>query len=382
LGTTLNYIKKVRRLHQKEISKKIRKEIEKERLNIKLKELEKHFKAYKNYKVREENIINALKTVIPTFPVPEKIKYNNTDIKNGSNRVKTTPILLVSDWHIGEYVNINETLGLGHFNAKIAAARVEQIAEKTIHILLKQELIDVEKLVVVALGDMVSGIIHEELEKTEDLNAAEQVYYASYLLAILLDDLSRYFKKIEFYGVIGNHGRIKQRRYYKEKYVNYDYLVYQITSLLLKDNPYIEFNIPKSPHMIVSIYNHNFLFTHGDAIRSWAGIPWYGITRYTNSMRELTNYQQIILNGVCMGHFHQPAYLDRINGPIIINGSLKGIDEFSLSYGLGAKPSQTLFGVTEKYPITFKYILWLDEKDEPERYKPVIPDVWADFKNI
>jgi len=388
LGTTPKYVSKVRNKYKDKISPEYisKEEIEKEIQKLRQKEIEKYYKKFKEFKIREENIISALSNVIPKFPIPNKEIFNqsgnNFEIlksKRNSISTKTTAVLLLSDWHIGEYVSPEETFNYGVFNSEIAAARVELILEKTINILLNHEYIDVEKLIVVALGDMVSGTIHEELETTQDLNAAEQLYYSAYLLAFLLNDLSKYFPKIEFYGVIGNHGRLKKKKYYKEKYVNYDYIVYQIASLLLRDNKNIEFNIPKSPHIIVKIYNHNFLFTHGDNIRSWAGIPWYGIHRYANNMREIFNFQNIILNGVAMGHFHQPAFLDRINGPIIVNGSLKGVDEYSLSYGLASRPSQTLFGVTNKYPLTFKYILWLDERLKPKRYKPFVPDIWGDF---
>ena len=340
LGTTPKYVSKVKAKYKNKISPEYfsKDEIEKEIKKLKQKEIEKYYKKFKEFKIREENIISALSSIIPKFPIPDKniFNLNKSDdfLKSRKNSTKTTAVLLLSDWHIGEYVSPEETFGYGVFNSEIAAARVELILEKTVSILLNHEYIDVEKLIIVALGDMVSGTIHDELEITQDLNAAEQLYYSAYLLALLLNDLSKYFPKIEFYGVIGNHGRLKKKKYYKEKYVNYDYIVYQITSLLLRDNKNIEFNIPKSPHIVVRIYNHNFLFTHGDNIRSWAGIPWYGIHRYANNMREIFNFNNIILNGVAMGHFHQPAFLDRINGPIIVNGSLKGIDEYYLSYGL------------------------------------------------
>jgi len=385
LGTTPKYVSKVKVKYKNKISPEYfsKDEIEKEIKKLKQKEVEKYYKKFKEFRIREENIISALSSIIPKFPIPDKNIFNlnkgDDILKSRKNSTKTTAVLLLSDWHIGEYVSPEETFGYGVFNSEIAAARVELILEKTANILLNHEYIDVEKLIVVALGDMVSGTIHDELEITQDLNAAEQLYYSAYLLALLLNDLSKYFPKIEFYSVIGNHGRLKKKKYYKEKYVNYDYIVYQLTSLLLRDNKNIEFNIPKSPHIIVKIYEHNFLFTHGDNIRSWAGIPWYGIHRYANNMREIFNFNNIILNGVAMGHFHQPAFLDRINGPIIVNGSLKGIDEYSLSYGLSSRPSQTLFGVTKKYPLTFKYILWLDERTKPKRYKPFVPDIWGDF---
>jgi len=81
---------------------------------------------------------------------------------------------------------------------------VELIAEKTIDLITGYTRSKIDTLVVGALGDMVSGQIHEELERTQDLNAAEQVYLAALLLAYLLDELSAYFN-IKFVGVVGGN---------------------------------------------------------------------------------------------------------------------------------------------------------------------------------
>ncbi|WP_297455989.1 hypothetical protein [Persephonella sp.] len=92
------------------------------------------------------------------------------------------------------------------------------------------------------------------------------------------------------------------------------------------------------------------------------------------------NKTQIILDGVCMGHFHQPATMERVNGPQIINGSLKGPDEYSLQFGAALPACQVLFGVSKNYAKTFEFPLWLEEKKEPTRWDIYIPDVWADLK--
>lgn len=377
-GLSHNYVKRLASDLKKALRKTEEKpahEIQIERERIRRQVAEQKYIQLKKTLARDENIIQALKTVIPQFPVPEKIEPPRPIVR----KTKETAVLLVSDWHIGEVVSEEETLGLGGFNAEIATARVELIAEKTIDLITGYTRSRIDTLVVGALGDMVSGQIHEELERTQDLNAAEQVYVAALLLAYLLDELSAYFN-IKVVAVVGNHGRLKQKKEAKEKYVNWDYIVYQIASLLLRDNKRIEWNISKSPHAFVEIEGHLFLFTHGDSIRSWAGIPWYGISRYANNMRELLNKKGMILDGLCMGHFHQPANVARINGPIVVNGSLKGPDEHSFQYGAAMQASQTLFGVSKEYPETFRYTLWLDERERPTRWDVSVPQVWGNVE--
>lgn len=348
VGTSYDYVRKVARLMREKQEASTENtpahEIQIERERIRRQVAEQKYMQLKKTLARDENIIHALKTVIPQFPVPESIEPPKPVIR----KTKETAVLLISDWHIGEVVSEEETLELGAFNSEIAAARVELIAEKTIDLITGYTRSRIDTLVVGALGDMVSGQIHEELERTQDLNAAEQVYVAAQLLAFLLSELSAYFN-IKFIGVVGNHGRLKQKKEAKEKYVNWDYIVYQICSLLLRDNNRIEWRISKSPHAFVEIEGHLFLFTHGDTVRSWAGIPWYGISRYANNMRELLNRKGLILDGLCMGHFHQPANVARINGP----------------------------GVSREYPETFRYTLWLDGKEKPTRWDVTIPAVWG-----
>lgn len=375
VSSTPDYVSNVvYRLRKKQREENPTHEVQIEREKIKREIAEKKYLQLKRLLARDENIIQALKEVIPQFPVPEYVNPPKPAYSKG----KETAVLLISDWHIGEVVSEEETLGLGAFNSEIATARVELIAEKTIDLISGYTRSRIGTIVVGALGDMVSGQIHEELERTQELNAAEQVIMAAWLIAMLLSELTAYYN-VKFVGVVGNHGRLKRKKEAKEKYVNWDYIVYQITSLLLRDNPRIEWLISKSPHAFVEIEGHLFLFTHGDTIKGWAGIPFYGISRYANNMREILNKRKLILDGLCMGHFHQPANIERINGPIIVNGSLKGPDEYSLQRGAAMGPSQVLFGVG-KYPKTFEYTLWLNERLQPSRWDLSVPNIWAEVE--
>jgi len=64
----------------------------------------------------------------------------------------------------------------------------------------------------------------------------------------------------------------------------------------------------------------------------------------------------------CLGHFHAANALDGIGSKVFMNGSLKGVDEFSLKqFGSGHHPSQLLLTFHEKYGVTGTQYLDLED---------------------
>ena len=227
---------------------------------------------------------------------------------------------------------------------------------------------NVDTLYISALGDMVSGQnLHEELDKTNTLNAAEQILLTSKLLSNLIFSFSKYFKNIVFIGVVGNHGRLTKKKEYKDPTNSFDYLAYKITEIEVTSAKHkmkgtnVKFIIPKSFFVLQNISGYNFLFTHGDNIKMWNSIPFYGMLRdYANKQEVFQALQNTSVNYICMGHFHQPFTITRPLGGIIVNGTLKGTCEYALNKGFISKPSQTLFFVNEKYGKTLTYEIYLD----------------------
>lgn len=93
---------------------------------------------------------------------------------------------------------------------------------------------------------------------------------------------------------------------------------------------------------------------HGDGIQSFGGIPHYGIKRMdSNFSQALVTQKNIYPNYICMGHYHTTNSLEKMGGEIIMNGSLKGTDEFSLGkMFVGGNPSQLLFSMHPEHGIT------------------------------
>jgi len=285
---------------------------------------------------------------------------------------KETAVLLLGDFHCGEIVDKEAVCGFGEYNFGIFARRLRFLAESIKSITIKKlKGYQIKKLVVLGMGDMVSGRIHEELiENAEDV--IFQIMNGAYVTAQFILEMRQLFPKIEIAGVLGNHGRLTKKVYYKKRYTNWDFVFYQFLSVFLANNADIKCNFPRSFFLIKKIYDWNFLVLHGDSIRSWMRIPWYGIERTAERLGDLLQGKGINVHYRVFGHFHNTGELDRVPGELVINGSVIGGTEFSLmSMSVFDRPTQLFFGVHKEIGMTWRYPLRLDlkEADEIEPYK-------------
>ena len=113
----------------------------------------------------------------------EVYQYEYEDESN-DNKGHEEVVLLLSDWHIGENVNPEAVGFINEYNEQIAEERIKQLYNKTLQIInIHRNHSKIEKLHIACLGDMVSGHnLHDELDKTNTLNIAEQVLTTAKLL--------------------------------------------------------------------------------------------------------------------------------------------------------------------------------------------------------
>lgn len=299
-------------------------------------------------------ILEANAESIASLP---KVKAPGPIILNPKDRKTTESAVLVgSCWHIGETINKEEMGGLNEYNFDIFVRRLQFLVGKAIKFTRQNmAMYNFEELHVLLTGDMVSGIIHEELAETNDLTIVEQATLGAFVTAQAILELAQAFPKVKVTCVVGNHGRIGPKKYFKHKQsVSWDYVFYTNLALLLKKQPNVSFNIPKSFWALVNIQGWNFLVMHGDLIKSWGSIPFYGINREVAKWVKIKASQDTFFNYTVMSHFHTFAMLQSPTGEDILNGSLKGGDEYAAGLGLFNDPVQILFGVHPRYGKTWQ----------------------------
>ena len=125
-------------------------------------------------------------------------------------------------------------------------------------------------------------------------------------------------------------------------------------------NGRIEFNIPLSPELVIEKEGWAFLLTHGDTVKSWMGIPHYGIERQDAKQQKMRrsrggyDYWEL-------GHFHTPGTLERR----LMNGSVCGTDLYAKSIlHVTGPPSQKTFGLHRNRGITWVRDIVLTDASE------------------
>lgn len=332
----------------------VKKDIEITRLKAEKQILKKKYAQAIKSTSTQEVVLEYIKNYIQALP--EVSTPKSRPIKNkGSSEEEL--VLALGDIHAGEVVNAIEMNGINEYNFDIAVYRLKALVDSVIDI-AKNKLsgYTFRKLHVLGLGDWVSGTIHEELTENADGNIIEWTMNLAYVVAQMLRELATEFEEIEFVGVVGNHGRLHKKPRFKARYVNWDYVCYQMMSSLLANQKNIKCTIPKSFWHIHEINGHQFLVIHGDNINSSLGIPWYGIQRTVANLKELLAAKNQKFDYIVLGHFHNYGLLDRVKGELIVNGSIIGGNEFSVGKMFtSSEACQHFCGVHAKRGMTFRY---------------------------
>lgn len=264
-----------------------------------------------------------------------------------------TPVLMLSDLHLDEVVDIAEMDGMNEYDRAIALARLERVVEFTITYCTRYATgFQYEGIVVALLGDILTGIIHAELAQTNEALPTESIVFWVPYLASALRRFADVFGKVFVPTVDGNHDRTTHRIQMKKRaQSSYAWVLYNWLADTLRDDKRIEFSIAVAPEQIISVYNTRLLLTHGDGFRSAGGVGgiYPSMLKFLHRKHELYARTGKGFDVALMGHWHQ--YL---TGPdFVVNGSLKGYDEYAKASGFGfEKARQALFFVTPERGIT------------------------------
>ena len=203
-------------------------------------------------------------------------------------------------------------------------------------------------------GDMISGNIHDELTATNELNSMPCVLDLYGALIGAINRMADTFGKVFLPCVTGNHGRDTKKIWSKDRHhTSFDWLLYQFLAKHFADDKRISFYIPDSSDGLYRIFNTRYLITHGDQFRGGDSIigPLGPLTRGNQKKQSRNQAVNMEYDVMECGHWHQYIHLERL----IVNGSLKGYDEYAYQGNFGFEPPrQALYLTHPKYGITYR----------------------------
>lgn len=257
-----------------------------------------------------------------------------------------TAFSMLSDLHWGENVSLDQMDGMNSYSLSIASARLERYFQTLAELSSKHWTgPKPERLILILGGDMVSGDIHLELQKTNSLTSLPQ---ADDLVEHLTAGL-RYLLKtlncpIDVISVPGNHGRSSFKPEAKNAVEDsYDTLVSNRLRDRFHSEKRITFWAPASGDAYFSVYGWQILVTHGDKIGSRGGQGFVGpaqtIARGFKKlvMEYAANRRNI--DYIFVGHFHTALQLEEG----FANGCLVGPSEYSRMNRFNPRPATQLF---------------------------------------
>lgn len=267
--------------------------------------------------------------------------------KKASKAHTATAVLLLSDLHLDEVVDLHEMDGINEYNRVIAKERFERVINATVDLLHTYVSgVHYDGIIAAMLGDNITGVIHDELERTNEAPPAASIVYWVPIIASGLTYLADEFERLYVPCVDGNHDRFFKKTPKKQRAESsLAWVIYNWLADHLRDDERITFGISTSPEQLIDVYDTTLLLSHGDGFRSAGGVGglYPSLLKWLLRKHDLYSSTKRDFDIAVIGHWHNPLW----GADFVANGSPKGYDEYAKDGGFKfSKPSQQLFTLT------------------------------------
>jgi len=279
---------------------------------------------------------------------------------------RESAVLVVSDVHVGKKTP--------SYDMRVAQKVLDEVAKRIVRIAeLVQDGYRWDEVVICFLGDVLDGSeIFPGQATVQDIpNVLAQATVAARLFLPIVEASLAVAPIVRLVGVAGNHGRAGKNA---AEAANWDIVCYQQLEALVKakwgKRVFCDFNAPTVDEQgilketslfwlkLVQIRNHWFLLHHGHRARTVLGVPFYSVRTRALTWRSAFKERWRVL---MHGHFHQFGRMDFNDIIVLLNGTAVQHDTWALeNFGLQGINRWWLFGVSDKYPITWSFGLDLE----------------------
>lgn len=298
-----------------------------------------------------EDLLRELLGNIVDRPVEPPDWMAKPPVRGKHKATPEVPVSIFSDLHAGEVVQKLEVNGMNEYNTEIAHARTERYFSKLIELTTQFHTGNYPGLVLAYGGDMVSGGLHEELRKTDDMEAGEAALAVRSWMKEGIRRAVDQFGRVYIPGVAGNHGRMTHRPEFKKYFKkNWDWLIFMLLKSDFQDDKRVTFDFRPSNDVYFRVFNERYLLAHGDMLGVKGGDGIIGsigpIMRGEVKVSGQSSAMGRPIDKLLIGHWHQRLWLPRT----IVNNAVKGFDEFAMK-ALGAKPDRATQALWYVHPI-------------------------------
>jgi len=257
------------------------------------------------------------------------------------------PVAMLSDLHLDEVVKPEQVNFVNAYDRAIAEARLRLFFDHVVE--LANEYLQglrYEGIVLPLGGDLFSGVIHEELVETNAATIFESLLYWAEPMASGIRHLRDTFGRVFLPVVVGNHGRRQRKPHAKHRAQdNFDYFFAHLLAKLLAGEKGITWAISEAADQPFTVLSTRYLLTHGDQFRGGSGIAGLLSPIMLGDARKRQRETSVArpYDYLVMGHWHQLSFFRNV----IVNGSLKGYDEYAFVSNFQYEAPRQAFWVTD-----------------------------------
>lgn len=188
------------------------------------------------------------------------------------------------------------------------------------------------------IGEILSGLIHNNLRLQNNMDLIEQLKYVSELISAMLVRLASNFNHVYVYTTPGNHSRISPKKEDSLDGENMDVLLpfYLKARLQNLDNISICDNIIEPEVAMFNIRGNNVFASHGHKDKP------------SNVVQNFTLMFNIRPDIVLLGHRHTNGLTTVYDVKVIESGCVSGSDQFATSIRKTNRPEQTVSVIGDK----------------------------------
>lgn len=297
-------------------------EIQKER--VKLSDARVDYNRLIRQEARKESYLDMIKQIICENTSPINIPVHYSMFQSA-----TDLLVHLTDIHCGIEINTwNNT-----FNQDVLKKRIEKYTSDILDIRGQHG----SENAYLIIGEILSGIIHNNLRLQNNMDMMEQFKYVSELIAGMLSRLANHFNQVHVYTTPGNHSRISPKKENSLDGENMDVLLpfYLKARMQNFKNITIHNNTIEPEIAMFNIRGNNVFAAHGHKDSP------------ANVVQNFTCMFGIKPDIVLLGHRHTNGMTTVSNTKIIESGCVSGNDQYAISIRKINRPEQTVSVIGE-----------------------------------